>query len=479
MRQYIGRLLAGQGYQVEAVGDGEAALTSALHHRPDLIVSDVMMPGLDGVELTKRLRSDRRTTNVPILLLSARAGEEPKIEGLDSGADDYLVKPFSARALVARVASNIKLAALRNSYEQRISADLRNMSLLRELGDLCGRNASGFGQCVERIVDVAIEIANADKGILHLVNSESGELTIGAQRGFGKPFLDFFAHVRDCGAACTAAMNSGQRVVVQDVLTDQIFAGQESKEVLLEEGLRAVVSTPLVSSTGSTLGVLSVHFERPCVPGDPGMRFLDLLVIQAADYLERKRAEALERTLLREVQHRSGNILAVVQAIANRSLAGGELLDARTVFLERLNALARINRQLTATNWTGLALEQIVRMELEPFSARAIIDGANVVLRPQSAQNFCLALHELTTNAAKYGALSTTGGRVQVRWTTAGEGRDRKLTLRWQEMGGPKVSPPTRHGFGSTLLKATFQDVRLEYPSDGLICEIVVTFDSQ
>jgi two-component system CheB/CheR fusion protein len=274
-------------------------------------------------------------------------------------------------------------------------------------------------------------------------------------------------------------MNSGQRVVVQDVLTDQIFAGQESKQILLEEGLRAVVSTPLVSSTGSTLGVLSVHFERPCVPGDPGMRFLDLLVIQAADYLERKRAEALERTLLREVQHRSGNILAVVQAIANRSLAGGELLDARTVFLERLNALARINRQLTATNWTGLALEQIVRMELEPFSARAIIDGANVVLRPQSAQNFCLALHELTTNAAKYGALSTTGGRVQVRWTTAGEGRDRKLTLRWQEMGGPKVSPPTRHGFGSTLLKATFQDVRLEYPSDGLICEIVVTFDSQ
>ncbi len=116
MREYLARLLGGAGYQVEAVTDGQEALDAIRADLPDLVVSDVMMPRLDGLALVSTLRSDPRTAAVPVLLLSARAGQEASIEGLQAGADDYLVKPFAAAELLARVRANIELARLRNHH---------------------------------------------------------------------------------------------------------------------------------------------------------------------------------------------------------------------------------------------------------------------------------------------------------------------------------------------------------------------------
>ncbi|MFJ6198044.1 SpoIIE family protein phosphatase [Micromonospora sp. NPDC092111] len=115
MREYLHRLLRSR-YDVTAVGDGHAALAQARAQLPDLVVSDVMMPGLDGLELVAALRADPRTMGVPVLLLSARAGQEAAVEGLGAGADDYLVKPFSAEELLARVRANVDLARLRNHH---------------------------------------------------------------------------------------------------------------------------------------------------------------------------------------------------------------------------------------------------------------------------------------------------------------------------------------------------------------------------
>jgi PAS domain S-box-containing protein len=112
MRQYVQRLLREQ-YEVVAVADGESALKSARERRPDLILSDVMMPRMDGFELLRAVRADEDLKNIPVILLSARAGEESRVEGLDAGADDYLVKPFSARELVARVGSSLAMAKMR------------------------------------------------------------------------------------------------------------------------------------------------------------------------------------------------------------------------------------------------------------------------------------------------------------------------------------------------------------------------------
>ncbi|MGI5170636.1 SpoIIE family protein phosphatase [Spirillospora sp. CA-253888] len=116
MREYLARLLSSAGYEVRTVEDGLQALEAVRGDSPDLVVSDVMMPGLDGLALVSALRTDPRTASVPVLLLSARAGQEASIEGLQAGADDYLVKPFAAAELLARVRANIELARLRGHH---------------------------------------------------------------------------------------------------------------------------------------------------------------------------------------------------------------------------------------------------------------------------------------------------------------------------------------------------------------------------
>jgi PAS domain S-box-containing protein len=119
MRQYVVRLLT-EHYRVEAVPDGEAALRAARERPPDLILTDVMMPRLDGFGLLRELRADPRTSGLPVILLSARAGEESRVEGMGAGADDYLVKPFGARELLARVSAHLQMARLRRESVQAI-----------------------------------------------------------------------------------------------------------------------------------------------------------------------------------------------------------------------------------------------------------------------------------------------------------------------------------------------------------------------
>ena len=121
MRAYLCDLLHAW-YAVEAVADGRQALAAARRERPDLVLSDAMMPGLDGFGLLRELREDPSLHDVPLILLSARAGEESRLEGLASGADDYLVKPFVARELLARIASLLELTRARRGDEERFRA---------------------------------------------------------------------------------------------------------------------------------------------------------------------------------------------------------------------------------------------------------------------------------------------------------------------------------------------------------------------
>jgi signal transduction histidine kinase len=132
MRDYIRRLLLDQGYHVEAVGDGEAAIAAARRQVPDLVLSDVMMPVLDGFALLRALREDPLLCDIPVILLSARAGEEARIEGIDAGADDYLTKPFSARELVARVSTNLRMARLRREAIEALRARTAELETVLE-----------------------------------------------------------------------------------------------------------------------------------------------------------------------------------------------------------------------------------------------------------------------------------------------------------------------------------------------------------
>jgi PAS domain S-box-containing protein len=153
MRQYLSRLLA-ERYQVQALADGQQALAAVRAQPPDLIVSDIMMPNLDGFGLLRQLRADPRTRTLPIILLSARAGEDSRVEGLDAGADDYLVKPFGARELLARVQVHLELARIRRDAERAVRESEERLQLALSAGkfghwqlSLPGLTLSASEQC--------------------------------------------------------------------------------------------------------------------------------------------------------------------------------------------------------------------------------------------------------------------------------------------------------------------------------------------
>lgn len=193
------------------------------------------------------------------------------------------------------------------------------------------------------------------------------------------------------------------------------------------------------------------------------------------DITERARAAATERMLTRELQHRTNNMLAVIEAIASRSLRPDVPLEqAKQAFAGRLQSLARMNQALIESNWSGRELRQIVRSELEPFEGQVAASGPDVALNNQSTQDLTLALHELATNAVKYGALSKSGGQVLVNWTVERAADGATLTFRWEERGGPPVTAPEHEGFGTFLLRATFRSRRVEYRPEGLVCEFTI-----
>ncbi len=192
---------------------------------------------------------------------------------------------------------------------------------------------------------------------------------------------------------------------------------------------------------------------------------------------ERKRIEEQIGILAREAEHRTKNVLATVQAIVH--LTQSDTPDGLKHAIEgRIQALANVHALFVESRWTGAELHSLVTQELSPYcqdgETRARIDGPNLLLEPNTAQTIAVALHELATNAAKYGALSVPKGHVQVEWSRAADGR---LVLRWTETGGPQVKSPTRKGFGTRVMEGMIRgqlkgEMRFDWHAKGLACEI-------
>jgi two-component sensor histidine kinase len=204
------------------------------------------------------------------------------------------------------------------------------------------------------------------------------------------------------------------------------------------------------------------------------------------DITERKQDEEHRVLLVNELNHRVKNILATVQAIASQTFRGSAVgQDARDAFEGRILALSKAHTLLTSENWRGAGLRQLVDETLQPFgiggrdAQRISAQGSEIELPSRIALALSMALHELATNAAKYGALSSDTGRVAIAWRIEESPAGRRLRLLWQETGGPPVPQVRRQGFGSRLIEQGLArelsgEVRLDYRSEGVVCEITM-----
>lgn len=333
------------------------------------------------------------------------------------------------------------------------------------------------------LVDAAATIMRSDFATMQMLHPDrglNGELQLLAHRGFDPEAIKFWNWVRaDSGCTCGFALKTGKRGIAADVATCDFMAGTPDRDALLQAGIQAAQSTPLFSQSGRLLGMISTHWRKPHSPSENDLRRFDILARLAADLIERKLNEEQIMLLGREAEHRAKNALATVQATVRLTHAAS-LEEYKDALEGRLRALANAHTLFAQSGWAGAELRSLVLQELLPYGqARIDVNGADMSLEPNTAQTLALCLHELTTNAAKYGALSAPSGRVRVEWSRSPE---RRVSLRWSESGGPLVKPPTRRGFGTKMLEAFMQKkgtIRLDWRPQGLRCEIALPGNSE
>jgi two-component sensor histidine kinase len=206
-------------------------------------------------------------------------------------------------------------------------------------------------------------------------------------------------------------------------------------------------------------------------------------VVTMVDLSERKAAEKQQNLLMRELDHRVKNTLAMVVSISARTASNTDTVEAfQKAFSGRIQALAATHTLLLGNSWSSLGLSDIVMSELTPFieaaAEQVTIEGLNVAVTPRAAIAFGLIVHELTTNAVKYGALSQQGGHITVRAVGRDAEKSGAFVLEWRESGGPPVIPPERKGFGHTVITRSLQysggGAEFDFDPSGVICRIAI-----
>ena len=241
--------------------------------------------------------------------------------------------------------------------------------------------------------------------------------------------------------------------------TGEVFIGRGMRHLLYRNGAKHalytdVVAQPLFAENG----------------------LVEAVFVEGYDVTEKVEAEERLKLVVQEVDHRANNLLAVIQSIATLS-KGESVEDLRRNILGRIDALARAHQLLSESRWRGADLQRVIEVELRPYvlgdSERVRLHGPALELNPAEAQALAMGVHELATNAAKYGALSTQAGRVDIAWDIVGDG---VRHIRWQEDGGPPVTPPTNRGLGTKVLERSLKGAlggrtRLLWRPEGLVCE--------
>jgi two-component sensor histidine kinase len=381
--------------------------------------------------------------------LTPVAGEDGAVAGVLNQSIDISKALLVERRLSFQIALADRLRGLSDPEEVKSAAT-------EHLGRYLGASRVGYAE-----IDEA-------QGTVTVRRDWTGNPTTQSLAGQTGP-------ISTLGAEAVAFLRTGETLAVPDIRALPL-GGSQSAEEWEAVGMRALITVPLVRD-GALKALLYVHEPQPRFWKRSEVAMARDVAERTWAAVERAQAEQRQRLLINELNHRVKNTLATVQAIAFQTLKGEvPLAEARARFEARLMALSRAHSLLTAQNWEGASLGRVVADATEYLASdqsRFEISGEEVRLAPRAALALALAFHELSTNAAKYGALSSDGGTVTISWRTEGG----MLRIDWKERGGPPVSEPEQRGFGSRLIErglagALGGTASLAFEPDGLHCTI-------
>jgi two-component sensor histidine kinase len=355
--------------------------------------------------------------------------------------------------------------------------ETKRLAALRSYGILDTPQEQDF----DDVVRIAAHVCNAPISIINLI--EDTRQWFKAKIGLGVRETPLDASI------CAHAILQPGLFVVPDTTQDPRFACNPL--VTGEPHLRFYAGALLETPEGLPLGTVCVLDYKPRELTEEQAFTLRALARQVMAQLELRRtlaqyeqAQEQQQLLIRELHHRVKNTLATVQAIMGSTVrASSSMEEFQHAFIGRIASLAKTHSLLTEERWQAVPFHELICLELEPYDdaagQRIKMRGPQVDLLPQLAVPLGMAIHEMTTNAVKYGSLSEFGGVVEVTWDLLPEGSQRELQLEWVERNGPLVEMPTRKGFGSRLLERVLMtqihaDVTTEYRPEGLQIRVLV-----
>ena len=451
-------ILGELGENLVTVSSGLEALEYLLKNEIAVVLTDVCMPDLDGYQLAAMIREHPRFQKTAIILISAiHVTDTDRLRGYELGAVDYVLVPIIPEVLRAKVRVFVELyrktqqlEQLSNELEIRIAertAELETSNARLMQSEELRTLALAAGQMGTWTWDAVSGLLTWDEGQYRIfgVDPDDFAVTIGNVRALVHP--EDWDHLREAWWQVNEHTQS---------LQTEFRVLRPSGELRWCIGTAAagVVSSEVVRVSGVTV-----------------------------DITDRKEAEERQALLAREVDHRARNLLAVVQSIVRLTRASS--IDGYVAAVEgRIGALARAHALLSDARWQRADFGKLVEEEITPYRTterdKIVVTGAKVVLEPAIAQALTLALHELATNAAKYGSLSAPAGWVRLTW----EIRSGNLVLDWLEIGGPPVEPPLTKGYGSEVISASIERqldgaVTYDWRRDGLHCTLSVPLDGK
>jgi signal transduction histidine kinase/CheY-like chemotaxis protein len=452
MRDYVSRLFSDR-YDILAVADGQAAWSAIEQRVPDLVLSDVMMPVLDGFELLRRIRANPQTREIPVVLLSARAGEEARIEGLEASADDYIVKPFSARELLATVDAHLKTVNIRRQSQQALSQQNKRLAVLWEAAGVLLTNKDP-DTMLRELFEKIRESLSVDVYFNFMVSEKGDALEVVSCAGVDPDVVASISRLEFGQAVCGTVAVKRVPIVATYI--------QQSTEPMVQLvkglGLRAYACNPLIAG-GQLLGTLSFASRSRDTFDREELEFLETishyvtLAYERLRLIEQLREEDQHKDeFLATLAHELRNPLAPIRnglELIRLSDGNPATLETATTIMQRqveqmvrlvddLLDVSRISRNRLELRKEQVELQSIVRSAVE--TSRPVLDAArndlHVTLPPEpvvlDADPVRLAqvFSNLLNNAAKYsepgGSISLvaarTGDEVMIRVSDTGIG---------------------------------------------------------